>query len=137
MKNYLSGDMGDRTRRNQVQELGKFSFSDEIPMRSSKLPAVSQSVDLKMLSPKMRVDNPYSTIDEEMIQLPVVNVKKVYNPPKELSLPTIQGKNYGDASPVGGDISTRRSLHKGHERTNPYALYPVLDGSSAHFQPRD
>ena len=137
MKNYLSGDMGDRTRRNQVQELGKFSFSDEIPMRSSKLPAVSQSVDLKMLSPKMRVENPYSTIDEEMIQLPVVNVRKVYNPPKELSLPTIQGnKNYGDVSP-GGDVSTRRSLHKGHERTNPYALYPVLDGSSGHFQLRD
>jgi len=120
-----------------MQELGKFSFSDEIPMRSSKLPAVSQSVDLKMLSPKMRVDNPYSTIDEEMIQLPVVNVRKVYNPPKELSLPTIQlNKNIGDASP-SGDASTRRSLHKGHERTNPYALYPVLDGSSGHFQPRD
>ncbi len=86
-----------------------------------------------MTSPKMRVEDPYSTIDEEMIPLPVVNVRKVHNPSKDLSLPHIQVKNYGDTSPGGGDTSARRTLHKGHERTNPYALYPVLDGSSAHF----
>ena len=130
--------MGDRTRKNYLQELGKFSFSDEIPMRSSKLPAVSQSVDLKITSPRLRVEDPYSTIDEERIQLPVVNVRKVYNPLKDLSLPQIQVKNFDDASPTGGGYgSIRRSLHKGHERTNPYALYPVLDGSSAHFKLRD
>jgi hypothetical protein len=45
-------------------------------MRSSKLPAVSQSVDLKIISPRMRVEDPYSTIDEERIPIPVVNVRK-------------------------------------------------------------